>query len=147
MIGPISHLTALKKEMARVLDGYESVEDSEYVPYEQSDTAGIRREPPPAESWKDDLGEYSRRIWEWWLLRWLHVKEFEYFGEAIRKVVLVKTSSALVERDFSQFVAVTNSCGTNLKYPSMQNRIFLRCNKQVYEDESEAIDAGFGGVE
>jgi len=42
VIGPISHFTALKKEMARVLDGYESVEDSEYVPYEQSDTAGIR---------------------------------------------------------------------------------------------------------
>ena len=81
------------------------------------------------------------------MLRWLHVKEFEYFREAIRKVVLFKTSSALVERDFSQFVAVTNFCGSNLKYPSLQNRIFLRCNKQVYDDESDVIDDGFKCVE
>ena len=67
------------------------------------------------------------------MLRWVAVKKFHYFGEAIRKVGLWKLSSAIVERDFSQYLAITNACGTNLKKPMLQNRMYSRCNKEEYE--------------
>ena len=125
----------MKKAMARVRDEIEDDDDPdcEYEPYDQSEEAGNRREPTLTEDWKDDLGEYGRRIWEWWLLRWLVVKEFDYFGQAIRKVVLWKLSSAMVERDFSQFVAIKNACGSNVKKPMLQNRMYCRCNRKDYE--------------
>lgn len=131
-----SHRRDLKKEKARVRKEVEDDDspDCEFEPYAQSDVAGDRREPPLTEDWKDDLGEYGRRIWEWWLIRWLKVKEFNYFGEAIRIVVLWKLSSAMVERDFSQFVAIRNACGSNLKKPMLQNRMYSRCNKTDYEN-------------
>jgi hypothetical protein len=47
----------------------------------------------------------------------------------------------------SQFVAITNACGTNLAKPSMQNRMFLRCNKKYYNEERLAIDAVLGQLE
>ena len=83
------------------------------------------------EDWKDDLGlgEYDgRHIWEWWLLRWLKVKKFTYFGEAIRKVVLCKLSSAIVERDFSQYLAITNACGSNLNTPGANLGDVFHCD-------------------
>ena len=125
----------LHKEMARVRNEVtqEDLATAEYELYEQSDAVGLRREPEQTNNWKDDLGEYSRRIWEWWLLRWLVVPKFKYFGEAIRKVVLWKMSSAMVERDFSQYAAITSVCTTNLKRPMLQNRgMYSRCNKEDY---------------
>ena len=123
----------MKKELAKVRNEVEDGDEPEceYEPYEQSDEAGDRREPDQADDWKEDLGEYGRRIWEWWLLRWLHVKDFVYFGEAIRKVVLWKLSSAQVERDFSQFVAIRNACGSNLKKPMLQNRSIRGATKEI----------------
>ena len=41
-------------------------------------------------------------------------------------------SSAIVERDFSQCLAITNACGSNLKFPTLQNRVYSRCNKELY---------------
>ena len=128
-----SHRRELKKEAARVRSDYEDAKDSEYAPYEQSEAAGDYRPPKKSDNWMDDLGEYSRRIWEWWLLRWLYNKDFIYFGIAIRKVVLWKMSSAIVERDFSQYLAITNACGSNLKFPTLQNRVYSRCNKELYD--------------
>ena len=71
--------------MARVRNEVtqEDLATAEYELYEQSDAVGLRHEPEQTNNWKDDLGEYSRRIWEWWLLRWLVVPKFKYFGEAI----------------------------------------------------------------
>ena len=66
------------------------------------------------------------------MLRWLKVKQFTYFGEAICKVVLFKLPSAIVERDFSQYLAITNACGTKLTKPMLQNRMYSRCNKEEY---------------
>ena len=107
--------------------------DNEFQPYEQSDSAGDRRETELTDNWKDDIGEYSHRIWEWWKPRWIELKEFEYFRRAIWTVVLFKLSSALVECDFSQYVAITNACGIHLQKPMLQNRMFSRCNQGVYE--------------
>jgi hypothetical protein len=125
----------MQKELARVRDEVEDgeAEDCEFEPYDQSEETGLHRETNTSEDWKDDLGEYSRRIWEWWLLRWLKVKDFDYFGRAIRRVVCWRLSSAMVERDFSQFVAIKNACGSNIKKPMLQNRMYSRCNKDAYE--------------
>ena len=42
-------------------------------------------------------------------------------------------SSAMVERDFSQYAAITSVCTTNLKKPMLQNRMYSRCNKEDYK--------------
>ena len=42
-------------------------------------------------------------------------------------------TSAMVERDFSQYAAITAVCTSNLKKPMLQNRMFSRCNKDDYE--------------
>ena len=60
--------------------------------------------------------------------------DFIYFGIAIRKVVLWQLSSAIIERDFSQFLAIINACGNGLTFPTLQDQVFSRCNKEVYED-------------
>jgi sarcosine oxidase delta subunit len=51
------------------------------------------------QSWKDDEAEVARRIWEWWAL---HNDRFVHFKLVVRLVVLVQTSSASVERIFSE---------------------------------------------
>lgn len=78
--------------------------------------------------------------------RWLKVEKFDYFGQAIRKVVLWKMSSAIVERDFSQYVSVTNACGSNLKKPMLQNRMYARCNKKLYVN-ADSLEGLLGQVE
>ena len=60
------------------------------------------------ERWQDNLGEYARHIWEYCRPRWAELKLFPYFGEAIRLIVIYLLSSALVEREFSQYVAIDN---------------------------------------
>ena len=42
-------------------------------------------------------------------------------------------SSALVERDFSQYVTIDKCCGNALRKPMLHNRMFSRCNKNAYE--------------
>ena len=143
-----SHRRELKKEHARVRMEYVDRGDvtAEYEPYQQSDIVGDRREPALSDNWKDDLGEYDMRIWEWWRPRWVGLKSFTYFDEAIRKVVLFKLSSAIVERDFSQYVAVKNVCGNQLRKSMLQNRIMNRCNKSLYE-YCESIDSILADIE
>jgi hypothetical protein len=51
-------------------------------------------------TWEDDPAEEARRIWIWWSeCR----DEFTSFSTALRLVALVQTSSASVERLFSQY--------------------------------------------
>lgn len=105
---------------------------------EQSEVLGVRSTPTKADSWKDDLGEYARRIWIWWLPRWLHANEFHYFGTLLGKVVLKKMSSASVERDFSKYLAVTRAVGTTkIQKPMLHNRVFCMCNKKDYANMKE----------
>eukprot|EP00984_Skeletonema_dohrnii_P006145 scaffold2192_cov98-Skeletonema_dohrnii-CCMP3373.AAC.1 len=100
---------------------------------EQSDVLGERSALPTPRTWKDDLGEYARRIYLWWLPRWLHTNEFHFFGIFIRKAVLKKASSADIERDFSKYLAITRAVGTTqIKKPMLHNRVFCRCNKEDY---------------
>ena len=61
--------------------------------------------------WKEDAGEYARRIWEWWRIR---VQEFPCHALAIRLVVLSQLSSCSVERVFSRLSLIRERCGENL---------------------------------
>ena len=54
-------------------------------------------------------------------------------------MVLFKLSSALVERDFSQYVVITNACGIHSQKPMLHNRMFSRCNQGAYEQWNEVI--------
>ena len=136
------HRREMKAEAARVRSETEDPKETEFTPSDQSERAGEYSKPKESDNWKDDLGEYARRIWEWWLPRWLHTNEFVYFGLAIRKVVLWTLSSAIVERDFSKYVAITNACGTNLSFPTLQDRVFAMCNKDVYRELEARILEG-----
>jgi hypothetical protein len=56
-------------------------------------------------TWKDDPSEVARRAWEWW---GAHRKRFPSFALAVRLVVLVQTSTAAVERAFSQLKLIAD---------------------------------------
>lgn len=142
----------LKKAAARARGEVETIavddegNDVSDLIAEQSEVLGNRSTPPKAASWKDDLGEYARRIYLWWLPRWLHTKEFHYFGVVIRKAVLKKLSSAIVERDFSKYLAVTHAVGTTkIQKPMLHNRVYCMCNKKEYE-KMKAKAANVDGV-
>ena len=65
--------------------------------------------------WKDDHGEKAHRIFEWWKLRIHDVKCFTHYKLALRLVVLTQTSSAYVERVFSQWQNIVDICGSQQK--------------------------------
>ena len=106
---------------------------AEYDLYENYETVGNRREPTVTERWQNDLGEYARHIWEYWRPRWAELKLYPYFGESIRLVVLYLLSSALVEREFLQYMAIDNCCGNALIKPMLHNCMFLQYKKNAYE--------------
>ena len=100
---------------------------------EPSQALSERSQPPPPRTWKDDLGTYTRRIYYWWLSRWLHTNEFHFFRIVIRKAILKEMSSADVERDFSKYLSVTRAVGTaKTQKPMLHNRVFCICNKEDY---------------
>ena len=44
-----------------------------------------------------------------------------------------KMASAMVERDFSKYLAVTRAVGTaKIQKPMLHNRVFSLCNKEAY---------------
>jgi hypothetical protein len=76
--------------------------------------------------WQDDYSERSRRIWEWWIL---HSENYQYFTKAAELVVLFCTSSATVERLFSQLkYIVETTCGQGLQ-DIIELRGMARVNK------------------
>ena len=93
----------------------------------------LRSEPPPSRTWKDDLGEYVRRIYYWLLPRWMHTNEFNFFGIVIHKAVSKKMSSANAERDFSKYLSNNRAVGTTkIQKPMLYKRVFCICNKEDY---------------
>ena len=75
--------------------------------------------------WKEDAGEYARRIWEWWRIR---VQQFPCHALAIRLVVLSQLSSCSVERVFSRLSLIRERCGENLYEDMTEIRLFMQCN-------------------
>ena len=102
---------------------------------------GEKEPPPPTPTrverprdWHDDPGEKGRRIWEWWRSRLLdEICPFVYFKEAVRLVVLVQTSSASIERVFSQVKRILASVGENILEDNLELRLLRRCCKKLEE--------------
>ena len=91
---------------------------------------------PRVRSWRDDPGETSRRIWEWWrdlILSQRTKLPLSHVMDAVRLVVLVQTSSASIERVFSQLKLILESGSENgrAKRDNLEYRIFRRCNKDL----------------
>jgi hypothetical protein len=57
---------------------------------------------PKFNTWEDGSVETARSIWEWCWVRVWKVSVFKYWPLALRLVALVQTSSARIERVFSQ---------------------------------------------
>jgi hypothetical protein len=85
------------------------------------------RVPHRRNSWKEDPNERARRIWLWWRIRVHEVKEYFFFNTALRLVALVQPSSCSLERDFSQFKLIVDSCGQMLQ-DTLESRMYERCN-------------------
>ena len=107
-----------------------------------SSRAVERQEPPPPtptrverpRDWHDDPGEKGRRIWEWWRSRLLdEICPFVYFKEAVRLVVLVQTSSASIERVFSETKWILASVGESILEDNLELRLLRRCCKKLEE--------------
>ena len=96
---------------------------------------GEKEPPPPTPTrverprdWYDDPGEKGRRIWEGWRSRLLdEICPFVYFKEAVRLVVLVQTSSASIERVFSEVKRILASVGDSILEDNLELRLFRRC--------------------
>jgi hypothetical protein len=76
-------------------------------------------------TWNDDRIEKARRIWEWW--KTYHYK-LTYFSTAARLVALVQTSSASVERVFSQVKIIVEAIGETALESTLETRLMCRVN-------------------
>ena len=81
---------------------------------------------PAQHTWMNDRIEKARRVWEWWKTYHHKVK---YFSTAARLVALVQTSSASVERAFSQVKVIVDTVGVNALEDSVQTRVMSRINE------------------
>ncbi len=81
------------------------------------------------DTWKVDEAEVSRRIWEWWVV---HRGKFTFFQDAVRLVVLVQASSAGVERVFSLFKYIMETCQDHALADQLQLRLFTKVNSKYF---------------
>jgi hypothetical protein len=80
--------------------------------------------------WKDDLIELARRIWEWWRDR---VTLFKFWSLALRLVVLVQPSSAVMERYFSQLKRTLETIGYSALEKTVTARMLARENHGLFD--------------
>ena len=79
-------------------------------------------------TWKGDHSQYGRRVWKWWASQ--HYK-FLKFDEAIRVVALIQTSSASVERVFSQLKLFLGRIGEIGLHENIEAHLITRVNKHI----------------
>ena len=91
--------------------------------------------------WKNDAGEYARRIWEWWRTR---VEEFPCHAVVIRLVVLSQLSSCSVERVFSRLQLINERCGDKLFEDMLEIRLFMQCNGDLQALYENTLKLGNG---
>merc|ERR1712087_596159 len=110
---------------------------------EQCETIGDRREGRPTLHWREDPGELARRIFEWWKIRIHGISntDFIFFAIAIRLAILLQVSSCDVERGFSQWVAILNACGKQMKKPVIESRMFSRVNANLLDYILSKVDS------
>jgi hypothetical protein len=74
----------------------------------------------------------TKAYWEWWRARLIGVKVFKYWSKAARLVVLVQTSSARMERIFSQLKLIFEAIGYSAMEKTVEGRLLVRVNKGQY---------------
>ena len=82
-------------------------------------------------SWREDPIERARRSWAWWK-RFFIAKKLQFWGHAMRLVVLVQPSSASIERAFSQLKQIVDACGETMLKETFEYRMLRRVNHGVY---------------
>lgn len=100
---------------------------------------GIEGRVHEADNWKDDPGEFARRIYSWWqAMNKLDSKDITYFVKALVLIVLVQPSSCSVERIFSQLQFIQRACGPKMIESTLELRTKLRYDRaKQNEDEYE----------
>jgi subtilisin family serine protease len=87
---------------------------------------------PTFNTWEDDPMETARRIWEWWRVRVWKVSVFKYWPLALRLVALVQTSSARIERVFSQLKLILEAISYSALEKTVEARLFTLVNEGQY---------------
>ena len=76
-------------------------------------------------SWRDDTAETARRVWEWWTINRFGL---HYLSRLVAQVGLIQTSSASVERVFSQLDHVLRTCQQQSLLDGLETRLMERIN-------------------
>ena len=93
------------------------------------DDSNVGSEADAGNDWKQDVGERSRRIYEWWkALMNARNGDIPAFQEAVRLVAITQVSSASVERVFSQLTFIRRAVGDNTLRDLIELRAYIRCN-------------------
>jgi hypothetical protein len=86
------------------------------------------------DSWQEDAGERSRRIWEWWRGWFMGKNQLLNIRHALRLIVLAQPSSAATERVFSQLQFIRRVCGDSMLEDVLSMRTLVRCNNGLCDD-------------
>jgi ribosomal protein L12E/L44/L45/RPP1/RPP2 len=76
--------------------------------------------------------EEARRIWEWWWVRVWKMSVFKYWPLALRLEAPVRTSSARIERVFSQLKLILKTFGYLVLEKTAETRLFTLLNEGQY---------------
>ena len=85
--------------------------------------------------WKKDMGERSRRVYDWWRML-LNEKSgsLPKFEKAVKLIALVQVSSAFVEHVFSQLAFIRRAIGDSTSRDVMELRTLICVNNGLMED-------------
>jgi hypothetical protein len=119
----------LKKELPRYLGIVDSgginwtTIDEEAIAYDKKEDC--------TDTWKSDESEVARRVWTFWVSK---RSQFNYMTVAVALVVLVQTSSAAVERVFSQLKLIIEACGQRSLADLLELRLFKRLDRKTLNE-------------
>ena len=85
--------------------------------------------------WKKDMGERSRRVYDWWrMLLNEKLGGIPAFKKAVKLLACVQVSSAFVERVFSQLAFIWRAVGDSTSRNVLELRTLIRVNNGLMED-------------
>ena len=79
--------------------------------------------------WEDDHSMHARCIWKWWGSKY---HKYPGFGSVVRSIALLQTSSASVERVFSQLKLIVGQIGQSALEDNFELRLMRRVNKEFF---------------
>jgi hypothetical protein len=124
----------LKKELPRYLGIVNSginwnTIDEEAIAYDKKEDN--------TDTWKSDESEVARRVWTFWVSK---RSQFNYMTVAVALIILVQTSSAAVERVFSQLKLIIDACGQNSLSDLLELRLFRRLDHKTLQELNKLRD-------